>query len=228
MKLGTFALAVTLLLASSFCRATSYDATASFSTTANPNGVWSYGYSRAGEPSYSFASFTDVGVSVLGPYWHRASYGVFPLVSKNQTGGALENILPGQLYLHPGPSPFQDLAILRFTAPAPDTYFVSGQFYAGAPGEMSGAVYMNGSLLQSFPVTTDGSMFSFAPVTLNLGQTLDFVVGNNGNYLFGGTPISVVISPIPEPSSAILILLGAAAIAVRRGLAVASVRQSAA
>jgi hypothetical protein len=216
MNIKGFSLTLCTLLCAQAATSATFDATTSFQTASNPNGVWSYGYSLAGEPAYSFTPFANVGSGPLGPYWHQASLGVFPLVSKNQTANALENVQPGQLYLHAGPTPFGDLAILRFTAPTADTYVVGGQFFAGAPGAQSGAVYANGLLLQAFGVTTDSSVFSFSPVSLPVGGTIDFVVGNNGNFLFGATPLSVVISPIPEPMSAALFVLGCVAFASLR------------
>jgi hypothetical protein len=215
MNVRAFAIVATLLLCSRAADAAAFDATASFQTASNPNGVWSYGYSTAGEPGYTFNTFANVGLGVLGPFWHQASLGVFPLVSKNQTASPLENVQPGQLYLHAGPTPGGDLAILRFTAPSADTYAVEGQFFGGASGAQRGAVYANGVLLQAFGVTTDDSIFTFAPVPLQAGGTLDFVVGNNGNYLFGATPLSVVVSQVSEPGTGALMLFGCAVAALR-------------
>jgi hypothetical protein len=51
-------------------------------------------------------------------------------------------------------------------------------------------------------------LFSLASVHLNAGQTLDFVVGNNGNFYNGTTPLSVTISAVPEPETYAMMLAG--------------------
>ncbi len=97
-----------------------------------------------------------------------------------------------------------------------------GQFYAGDSGSMSGSVVLDGNLtspLKFFSSTTDTSTFSFGSLTLTKGETLDLAVGNNGNYSFGTTPVTMTITTaVPEPTSVALILAGVATIglALRR------------
>lgn len=89
-----------------------------------------------------------------------------------------------------------DFAILRFTAPETANYKVSGQFFAGDSGSMNGRIILNADFsnpVQFFQNTDDSSTFILAPMTLLAGQTIDFVVGNNGNFSSGNTPIVVSI-----------------------------------
>lgn len=207
-----------LLTVGAFCntaaQATTYDATADYQTVNNPSGVWSYGYSPLGGTDYAMTLF-DAHVGADNA-WVKAGYinDGTPSVWKNLTGPARNGVGLGQLSLHPGPVSWGDYAILRFTAPTEGTYAVTGQFFAGDWGSMSGSIVLDGNLLaplQYFAATTDGSVF--APLSLPLlgGKTLDFVVGNNGSYSWGNTPLSVTIdgvAAVPEPESYAMMLVG--------------------
>ncbi|MBI3349607.1 MAG: LEPR-XLL domain-containing protein, partial [Burkholderiales bacterium] len=173
---------------------TSYDATADFKTSGNPAGAWTYGYSAQGGAGYALTPF-DV---VSGSAWNKAGYVTLgtPAAWKNTSGNAQYGVGAGQIALHPGPTANGDYAILRFTAPAAGLYTVTGQFFAGDSGSMSGSVVRNGNLLQPlqyFASTNDASVFTFAPLQMASGETLDFAVGNNGSFYSGNTPLSVAI-----------------------------------
>lgn len=179
-----------------------YNAESSFSIAANPNGVWSYGYSPQGGAGYSMIPFdlpSTAGFFSSGfLIWQKSGYvsSGTPSAFKNAGSTRQYQLDPGQMALHPGPAPHGDYAILRFTAPSEGIYAVEGQFFAGDIYPMSGRVVLNGNFslpLQSFDNTTDSSVFTFAPVAMLAGQTLDFVVGNNGNFLYGTTPVKAVI-----------------------------------
>ena len=189
-----------------------YDATTDFQTLSNPGSVWSYGYSHPVGPAYSMTLFdnhSSAGWSMLG----YVSLGT-PAIWKNPAAYAQYGVAPGQVSLHPGPSPDGDFAILRFTAPVVGMYNVTGQFYAGDGGSMNGSIVLDGNLsnpLQYFTATTDQSFFTPLSLHLNGGETLDFVVGNNGNFYYGNTPITVSINdvtPVPEPESYAMLLAG--------------------
>ncbi|MFN8895132.1 MAG: calcium-binding protein, partial [Betaproteobacteria bacterium] len=178
--------------------AAKYDANADFQTTSNPAGAWSYGYSVNGGAAYAMTLFDSVSVTVVGPAWNKNGYGELgtPAAWKNTSGITQHGVGPGQIALHPGPQAGGDFAILRFTAPATGLYAVSGQFFAGDIYPMSGSVVLNGNLLsplQHFANTTNLSALSLAPVQMAAGDTLDFVVGNNGNFYYGSTPLAVVV-----------------------------------
>ena len=213
------------ILAATESHATVYNATRDFSTSSNPDGVWSYGYSASGGSSYSMTLFDNQ----LHSWWVKAGYVILdvPAAGINTSGSRLNGVDPDQLFLHPGPVSYGDFAILRFTAPATGTYDVTGQFFAGDSGSMSGSIVLEGNILaplQYFASTTDLSIFTPLAVSLSSGETLDFVVGNNGNFLFGSTPLSVTITStsgavVAEPATMPLLamaLMGGLGFARRR------------
>lgn len=208
--LSSFALCVAILSTSSLVQAATYDATSDFQTSSNSFGnVWSYGYSSS-STSYSMTLFdTAVG----GNAWIMNGYNTLgtPAIWQNTTGSTAYGVTPGQISLHPGPAAYGDFTILRFTAPSSDNYTITGQFFVGDFGSMNGSIVLNGDIanpLQYFSNTTDASFF--APLALNMasGQTLDFVVGNNGNFYYGNTPITASISTSAVPVPAAIWLLG--------------------
>lgn len=206
------AVSLAALLATASAKAADFDATVDFQTLSNPGSVWSYGYSPAGGAGYAMTLFDQAANSA----WSMSNYSTLgtPSIWLN-LGAPANGVDTGQLALHPGPVSFGDLAILRFTAPATAVYSVTGQFFAGDGGSMQGMIILNGDAanpLQSFSDTTDASVFAPLTLTLAAGAQLDFVVGNNGNFLFGSTPLSVQISAVPEPSSYLLTLGGLALI----------------
>ena len=72
---------------------------------------------------------------------------------------------------------------------------------AGDSGRMSGTIvaHRNGAdeTLYDVPVTADNSFFD-VNTRLGSGETLDFIVGNNGDYTSGNTPIEVSIHAVGQ------------------------------
>jgi hypothetical protein len=207
------------MLSASAAHAAGYDATADFQTLSNPGGVWSYGYSPSAGSGYGMTLFDLAGAAS----WSMSNYGNLgtPAAFMN-LGPAASGVATGQLALHPGPLAYGDLAMLRFTAPAAGSYAITGQFFAGDIGSMQGLIIANDDAahpLQSFANTTDASVFAPLTLTLAAGAHVDFAVGNNGNFLYGSTPLTVQIeaAPVPEPGSVLLMLSGLAWMAVRGG-----------
>lgn len=220
---SSFALCAAILATSGLAQAATYDATSDFQTSSNSFGnVWSYGYSSS-STSYSMILFDTV---VNGNDWIMNGYNSLgtPSIWQNTSGSPAYGVSPGQISLHPGPAAYGDFTILRFTAPTSDHYTITGQFFAGDSGSMNGSIVINGDIanpLQYFSSTTDTSFF--APLAFNMtsGQTLDFVVGNNGNFYYGNTPITASIntSAVPVPAAAWLLgsgLLGLVGVARRK------------
>lgn len=220
---SSFALCAVMMSASSLAQAAIYDASADFQASNNAIGnVWSYGYS----PSATGYAMTLFDTSTGGNTWNKSGYITLgtPSIWKNTSGSTLYGVNPGQIALHPGPVANGDFTILRFTAPTSANYTVTGQFFAGDRRSMNGSIVLNGNLanpLQYFSSTTDTSFFSPLSLALTNGQTLDFVVGNNGDFYYGNTPVSVSISssPVPVPAAAWLLgsgLLGLVGVAGRK------------
>ena len=196
IRLAVFSLAVAFdAVLPTQSQATVWDAASDFTllTTANPNGVWSYGYDPASAVGYQFKAFNQfsaaVGSSII---WVDGSYVTLntPSLYKNLSSSSVVGILPGQISLHPGPTSNGDAAILRFTAPATGSYGVNAQFFAGDTSETDARVVLNGnfnSALQFFGVTSTNPIFSAGALALAAGDTLDFVVGNAGSFFFDST-----------------------------------------
>lgn len=175
-----------------------HDATTDFQAGSNPSGVWRYGYSERGGADYALIPFDNKPAVNAGLAWTKTGYTTAgtPTAWLNLDTRRQYGVDPRQLSLHPGPRPDGDYAILRFTAPATATYELRGQFFAGDVGNMNGRILKDGDFsrpLQQFSSTTDQSIFNVGPLPLQAGQTLDFVVGNNGSFGSGNTPIAVTL-----------------------------------
>jgi endonuclease/exonuclease/phosphatase family metal-dependent hydrolase len=172
----------------------------------NPSGPWSFGYSIEGGEAYAFIPFDNFVQgegAASGLYWRRGDYFVngTPTAWKNTSATTQNGVAPGQVSLHPGPRPEGDFAILRFTAPVEGDYKVWGRFLAGDRGVMNARIRTAGQLWDaadtSWASTDNNPAFSFIQ-PLGAGATLDFIVGNNGDYSFGNTPISVVVQGVDQ------------------------------
>lgn len=213
---AVFSVGVLCAMAQLPASATTWDATADYgpANTTNPNGVWSYGYDPAAQAGYQFKAFdlyipSENGAAV----WRDSTYISLgtPAFFRNNGSTTLNGVAPGQLGMHPGPVANDDAAVLRFTVPSAGVYGFSGQFFAGDQGETDVVVVLNGnraSPLLSLPSTTSNPVFAMNSLQLQAGDTLDFVLGNAGSYLFDTTPLALQVSSVPEPGTALLGALG--------------------
>jgi hypothetical protein len=203
-----------------------YDATADFSPTSNPNGVWSYGYSTT--LGGTFNLYTSSG-NFLNPNgtptgldsWDKNIGLGNPAVIHNGTnapilidGTALYK--PGQLGLHPGPD--GEDSIVRFTASATTTYSLTSSFSGldevGTTTDVH--VFVNGVSIYNNLINGFGAVDNFASsLTLNAGDHVEFVVGygSNSNYQFDSTGLSATFSTVPEPSSVVLVAIAGVVLA---------------
>ncbi len=188
--------------------AIAFDAELEYGPT-NPSGPWSYGYTASfGSPFIAFDVFTFPSFAPAGA-WQATGGDQFLVLARD---------VDGDLFFHPGPG--TERAVLRFTAPTTASYSVSVQFIDADGGDTSGHVLLNGdtlSPLAHFASTVASPTFTDS-LTLNSGDLLDIVVGNNGDYFSDSTGLSVRITAIPEPAqtSLALGLLGLAGAATRR------------
>ena len=120
MRLASFAVAICLaLLMAAPVSAEVYIAGTDFSSTDNPNGVWSYGY-RDSSASTDFTAFTvsgdyplDAGIGAWYKGWFRDTADpIVPYVAQNTNAVShslpttVPVIQPGQLVMHPGKTNF--------------------------------------------------------------------------------------------------------------------------
>ena len=172
-----------------------------FSATANPNGVWSYGYSQTqGGPFILFT--TTVNDDGLVGWNHDIASGV-PLILYNGTADPINystiTLDPGEVSLHPGPD--DETCLLRYTAPTSGQYSVTGMFY----GRDQEGTTTDVHLLVNGTSVFDGDVNGYGPgtgpsfnqtVVLGAGDTLDFAVGygTDGNYFDDTTALSADVT----------------------------------
>jgi hypothetical protein len=193
-----------------------------FSTVANPNGVWSYGWktnfsSTFGLLSQPYGSLSDNGLRIQG--WILPSFGQ-PAVYYNSNattailGSGQGVVPPGTAYFHPGlnnrPEQF---GVIRFVAPSNSSYrveAVADSLYSGSlSGDTDFHVLKNG--LEIFGVFLDaGTGTSYSNLlSLAAGEPLEFVIGRGAdNNEFGaGLKTEVTITPVVQaiPTAAVIV-----------------------
>ena len=182
--------------------ATTFDAAADFSPTANPNGVWSYGWSVNRGAPFNLATnkFTLGGLDG----WDSGSNLATPGVLHNGTAGPVTlfgtlTVPVGGLLMHPGPN--GENALVRWTAPASGTYQISGAFIGI---DFAYPTTTDFAILHSSTQLFTGDISSYnVPVPFSFtesvagGETIDFTVGFgvDGTYWGDSTALDVTISP---------------------------------
>lgn len=161
-----------------------------FSTTANPAGPWSYGWSDDAGVTFHRNETNAVSPGNLAT-WSSASGGgsrvaASPIDSVSHEGGT--NLSAGSLSLLPGSGGRS--AVVRYVAPAAGTYEMSAHFwgqsgYGGTPVTTTDVrVRVNGALTFADSINVAGNATAAAwkgGLPLAAGDRVDFVVGDGGN-----------------------------------------------
>jgi hypothetical protein len=180
-----------------------YDAVKDFSITANPNGVWTYGWtSSLGSPLTPY-TVTDTS-SVPGTSFWLSPQFPQPALGHNDTGVPICAFTwclpPNDLLSHPGPN--GEYSVVRWTAPSSGTIAIQGVFEGLDPvGPTSTDVHVlhnsSHSLLRG-PINSARQPLAFSGILLRVvaGDTIDFAVGfgNNGTHYYDSTGIRFVIT----------------------------------
>ena len=203
-----------------------FDAAADFSSSSNPNGVWSYGYSTTLGGTFNLytenGDFPNPNGSLTGlDYWGQNIGLHNPAVIHNGTGSTIlingtATYQPGQLGLHPGPD--GEDSIVRFTVSTAATYSLSSSFAGIDTVGTTTDVYvlLNGASLFDGLINGFGANASYSQtLALASGDEVDFVVGygTNHTYFFDSTGLAAHLRAVPEPTSMLSLGLGWASIA---------------
>jgi len=178
------------------------------SSESNPCEGWSWGQSDAKGTLGSFEMFlwhgrTDDGV----PYWTVAGGDGYhnACIARNTTNHVRYGVKPGELAFHPGPD--RHLAVVRWTAPMSGTASIWGRFGEGDSGTVDVYVLKTDGdgkvteiLFKSLNTAKDEDFKTTAKVFR--GETIDFVVGNAGDWTGDSTPLqaTIVLEPGPNPA----------------------------
>jgi sugar lactone lactonase YvrE len=204
--------------------APTFDANADFeagwAAGTNPNGVWSYGRTTdLGGPLTLFTRHYIPPVNNnLEHGWDDPSdsSGFTPSVARN-AGGDFNNgnvtFQAGALILHPCGVSGHDDAHVIFTAPAAGSYSLTGDFFAQQNNiNVDVHVLVNGGSVFDSTITSNGVSRPFSGTfALAAGDTIDFAVGPNGNFVQhpGNTGLNATITPVPQGAVQVTSSLGA-------------------
>ena len=186
------------------------DAVQDFSITANPNGVWSYGYTNSLGSGLVLHNTAQADyVPGVDRWWSSAVDPTVLGVSRNKTGAAITTnpptatYPPDMLLMHPTlPTVYE---VVRWTAPVSGPYSIKGSF-AGLDIFTSVADtdvhVLRNSTTELVPVTVLHGIGTQAPFAttaiLNAGDTIDFAVGvgPSGVHNNDSTGLKATITPI--------------------------------
>lgn len=207
------------------------------STAANGATLTALTAGNAGNQGAAYQGWSGVSTAGTATVYgtNTASPAQYEIFSNGDVNGG---VVGTDLLLHPGQGGNADeYVIVRYTVADDSAYTagtgtISGSFRelviggGAAVGSVSVAIYQNSTSLfstagnQSTPnaLTAAEGAFNLTGLTLSTGDTIDFVVGINGHFGADETALNAQISVdvIPEPSVALLSVLGAFGLLRRR------------
>jgi hypothetical protein len=195
-----------------------YDADDDFSATSDPSGPWSYGYRTSA--TTGFIPFPARGNFSGIDFWYLNSPQGLPDLGKNTSGAVVSGFVePGDLIAHPGDTAAQQAYVsdLRWVAPGAGAYSLNAAFTLidTRNPDVTVSVLVNGIVVWSKDLAgTGASAATSSQVVLNFGDTVDFIVANNGvahdgqftkidarltsiqsTVITPGTPVTGVLAP---------------------------------
>jgi hypothetical protein len=190
--------------------ALAYSAAGDFSTSSNPNGVWSYGWSTTLGSAFNLSSSntTSYAGDGLGGWLSALSPDGSPLVLHNGTLNPIttqnSTFQPGQLAL--GPGFFLQYSVLRWTAPSSGTFSIAATFSGlSSLGDSSAVNILHDgvSIFASNVIGTPSPTSYSGNQNIIAGDTIDFTVGvgSDESYDEDLTALSASIVAVPEPGA---------------------------
>ena len=184
-----------------------------YSTTQNPNGIWSYGYSlKLGSPFILYTAWRINGWNPRDDYWYNPNGPGVPVVERDLTENYTTPdrcgfVVPDTLVPYPGSN--GEYSIVRWTAPFAGTYNIRGYFQGNQSlgcsyGDTKADVHVlwnsSTSLFDSI-ITRFGQVGFFDLMQqMNASDTLDLAAGPDG-YVDGkvadGTNLQLTIDFVP-------------------------------
>lgn len=196
------------------------DFVADFSSTSNPSGAWSYGYTTSLGGSLSL--FTNM-LDRSGSGDFRYDWNTGP--STPLVGVLIPAASASSGILHPGATGVY--ADARYTVQSAFTAYLDTAFAIGDATTTDVHVLLNGVSLFDAPIdgATPTQVFQ-ASFAVQAGDTIDFVagMGSNGSNQFDTTYFTATLSgsPIPEPMTIAVLSVGLGGLSLARRRRVAS------
>jgi len=204
-----------------------YNAANDFSLSANPSGVWSYGYEdRLGAPLHLYNQPTANWRGATGlDGWTFSTLPLDPNISHNRSTSILTlsdtgvHLPANGLTIHPGAG--GEPSVLRWTAPTAGVCDLAVAFRGNDETGTTTDVHVlhNNVSLFDGQINAYGSGPSFsASLPVAAGDTVDFAAGygRNSNYLFDSTGVAATVTLLPEPGGLFAACLVSVALLRRR------------
>lgn len=205
-----------------------------FSTAANPNGAWRYGWYRGGTTNFTLYNNPVSGTMDGSTYtdWEGPAGAPWAgFVLKNQGPNVMDDWAyyePGQVILHPG-SDGDQMSTVRWTAPRSMTVDVTALFTGQAPpGTTVTCLVLKNNATQVLVYSPINGFYGTAAnnyadrneqngpsyvgysqqLTFNQGENLEFSLYYQNDYGNDSTGLAVTITEVPEPMTMILLAVG--------------------
>ena len=217
--ISTFATLLSLVVIALPSAAQAYNAAGDFSTSSNPNGAWSYGWSSTLGSAFNLSSIATNGYAGgLDGWLGTSDSSGTPYVLRNNTTHEVTNAVtvyqPGQLAEHPGAQ--DQYSIVRWTAPFSGTFSIAATFsgLSSAGDSVDVHILHDGNSIFNSTVIGSPSPTSYSGLqSIIAGDTIDFAVGfgsNGQNNFDDTTALSATI--VPEPTTLGLVAMSLASL----------------
>ena len=213
-----------------------YDNDLDFSDANNPNGTWSYLQGNATLPHFTPVPQPQLALAVANGYWGASSTSLNTSIMRATANGSVTGLwsdndfLSGDMLIRTTDPSTGGPTILAWTAPSNGTFTYNGSiWYADAPSGPGGTDFslaLNAGPALEFGTVTLAqnrpnavSMVNgFTPVNVLAGDVVALEMSPTPGPPFGrltGVIFTIDFVPVPEPSSLVLLSLGAIALLAR-------------